>query len=99
VASRAYLMADRGDGRIVTVERRASFANGREEIRWPREGSAIRIEPRAWWLVSADSADAARRVIECERGFCTRPAFVAACNQRLDDRCQHGTVLASGGQP
>lgn len=69
MSPRVYLMVDTGDGPKVA----ATLAPGN----WPGQGpipgtyrNAQRIEAakaacRAWWLVEAESADAARKCIAC----------------------------------
>ena len=51
---------------------------------------------RAWWLVEADSADAARRCIAFEKD---NGVGIEAWSMGGESRMMPGRILASGGRP
>ena len=96
---RTLLMVDRGDGKVRNLTGRRWTQHPSEF--WQEEWRVVvdRIAdgyPR-WWLVEAESADAARRAIECFEGGtgCTSGRVFGF------DHCRSGRhpgrILASGG--
>lgn len=105
MSARVYLMVDRCDGprsfgRVRTVEPGDLMSDGDindddEPVFEPtrRQDEARTNAPR-WWLVEAESADAARRVIRCNGMTACDGSGPTGCD---GDSCPFGRILDSGG--
>lgn len=100
---RVLLMVER-DGRVVSVWRRpleceygrnpSRFASHLETFShikpMPYRDLRLAYEAARWWLVEAESADAARKCIDCRPLYGDTGGYPVGVNQ-------HGRILASGG--